>query len=271
MPELSLLYLAGYALTGILAGVLAGLLGVGGGVIIVPVLTYLFELQGLPEGATVHLALGTSLGTIVFTSLSSARAHHRRGMVDLDLVRRITPGILLGTFLGGFFAAHLSTAALKLVFAIFLLFVAAQLLLDAKPRPTRVLPGTFGTSVAGSIIGVISGLVGIGGGSLSVPFMLWSNVEMRRAVGTSAAIGFPIAVAGALSYLLNGIRQSTGVPYAVGYLHIPALLGVALMSVLTAPFGARIATVIRPGRLKRGFALFLLAISVKMLWTAIVR
>lgn len=269
MPELPLLYLASYAATGILAGVLAGLLGVGGGVIIVPVLTYLFEAQGLPPSATVHLALGTSLGTIVFTSLSSARAHHQRGTVDFAVVKRITPGILVGTFLGGFLAAHLGTAVLKLVFALFLLFVAAQLLLDAKPRPARALPGSFGTSVAGTTIGMVSGLVGIGGGSLSIPFMLWCNVEMRRAVGTSAAIGFPIAAAGALSYLLNGLHRSTGVPFAVGYLHLPALISIAIASMLTAPFGARIAAVTQPRRLKRGFACLLLVMSVKMLWTSL--
>lgn len=261
------LYLLAYVLTGALAGILAGLLGVGGGVIIVPILSYLFERQGFPT--TVHLALGTSLGTIAFTSLSSSRAHYRRGAVDLDIVKRITPGILIGTFLGGLLASHMATVTLKFVFSIFLLLVAAQLLSDARPRATRSMPQVLGMSGAGMLIGTVSGLVGIGGGSLSVPFMLWCNVEVRRAVGTSAAIGFPIAVAGAFSYLIHGLGVRTGVPHAVGYLHLPALAGVAVASVLTAPVGARIAAVTKPARLKRGFACLLFATSLKMLWTAI--
>src|SRR5512147_1230964 len=188
MSNAFFVYIALYALTGTITGILAGLLGVGGGLIIVPALSYLFDLQGFPSQATLHLALGTSLGTIVLTSVSSARAHHRRGGVDWRLVWRITPGILGGTFLGGLLAARLATAALKLVFALFLLAVAAQMISGKKPRPTRALPGMAGLTTVGAAIGAISGLVGIGGGSMSVPFMLWCNVELRRAVGTSAAI-----------------------------------------------------------------------------------
>lgn len=270
MPiDISWLYLATYALTGMIAGVLAGLLGVGGGVIIVPILTYVFERQGIASYATVHLALGTSLGTIVFTSLSSSRAHWRRGSVDFGIVRRITPGILVGTFLGGVLASHMATSSLKMIFAIFLALVAAQLLSNVRPKPTRTPPGLLGSSVAGLLIGNVSGLVGIGGGSLSVPFMIWCNVDVRRAVGTSAAIGFPIALAGALSYLLNGLGVETGVSSALGYVHLPALIGVAATSMLTAPLGARIATVIPPERLKRAFACLLFVVSIKMLWSAL--
>lgn len=270
MPiDISWIHLATYAFTGLLAGVLAGLLGVGGGVIIVPILSYVFERQGLASHATVHLALGTSLGTIAFTSLSSSRAHFKRGAVDFGIVRRITPGILVGTFLGGFFASHMATSSLKLIFATFLALVAVQLLSNARPRATRSVPNLSGSSVAGLLIGVVSGLVGIGGGSLSVPFMLWCNVDVRRAVGTSAAIGFPIAVAGALSYLINGLGVETGVRYALGYIHLPALAGVAAASILTAPLGARIATRIQPQRLKGAFACMLFVMSVRMLWTVL--
>jgi uncharacterized membrane protein YfcA len=266
MHSAYLLYIALYGLTGIVTGVLAGLLGVGGGLIIVPALSYLFELQGLPAQATIHLALGTSLGTIVFTSISSARAHHLRGSVDWGIVLQITPGILLGTFLGGLLAAKMVTASLKAVFAVFLLAVAVQMISGAKPRPTRGLPRTLGSTAAGLVIGAVSGLVGIGGGSMSVPFMVWCNVEMRRAVGTSAAIGFPIAVSGAVSYTYSGLRASTGVALAFGYLHLPALASVALCSMLTAPLGAHLASTIEPARIKRVFACLLLVMSAKMLW-----
>lgn len=267
----NLIYFALYGLTGAVTGVVAGLLGVGGGLIVVPVLSSLFELQHLPTEATLHMALGTSLGTIIFTSLSSTRAHHRRGTVDWSIVKRITPGILLGSFLGGWFAARMGTSVLKAVFAVFLLVVAFQMISGKKPRPTRVLPRTIGTTSAGALIGVISGLVGIGGGSMSVPFLVWCNVEVRRAVGSSAAIGFPIAVAGVLSYMLNGLGVSTGVPHTFGYVHLPALAGVALASTLTAPIGARLASTLEPARIKRGFAGLLIVVSVKMLWSVLAR
>ncbi len=264
--DAALLYFASYVLIGIVAGTLAGLLGVGGGLIIVPALGYLFEVQRFAPEATLHLALGTSLGTIVFTSISSAGAHHRRGTVDWGILRRITPGILLGTFAGGAFAARMVTSTLKAVFAVFLLLVAAQMLSGARPRPTRSFPKAVGSTGMGLLIGGISGLVGIGGGSMSVPFMIWCNVEVRRAVGTSAAIGFPIAVSGALSYGLNGLRVSTGVAHTLGYLHLPALAGVALASVLTAPLGARLASAMDPAKIKRSFACLLIVMSAKMLW-----
>jgi uncharacterized membrane protein YfcA len=265
----TLLFYLSYLGLGVVAGTLAGLLGVGGGLVIVPTLAYLFEAQGIAPEATLHLALGTSLGTIAFTSLSSTRAHHQHGNVNWGLVARITPGILVGTYLGGTFAAHLGTSTLKTVFAVFLLTVALQMLSGIKPRPTRTVPNLFGSTVAGTLIGGVSGVVGIGGGSMSVPFMLWCNVETRRAVGTSAAIGFPIAVSGAISYGLNGRGASTDVAHTLGYLHVPALIGIALLSVLTAPLGARLATNMDPAKLKRGFAFMLFVIGAKMLWAVL--
>jgi uncharacterized membrane protein YfcA len=262
----TLLFFGLYAATGAIAGLLAGLLGVGGGLIIVPLLTAIFEAQGLHSAAIIHLALGTSLASIVFTSLSSTRAHHSRKAVDFGLVKRLTPGILVGTFLGGVLAATLSTAWLKGVFAVFLFTVAVQMFSGARPHPTRTLPGTLGLTAVGLAIGGVSGLVGIGGGSLSVPFMVFCNVEMRRTIGTSAAIGFPIAIAGACSYVINGLVASTGVPYTLGYLHLPALAGVALLSVLTAPLGARLTATLPPARIKRGFACLLAVMAIKMLW-----
>ncbi|HEY5997903.1 MAG TPA: sulfite exporter TauE/SafE family protein [bacterium] len=255
----------GYLAIGAAAGVLAGLLGVGGGLIIVPLLAASFARQGLPADSLMHLALGTSLASIVFTSISSFRAHHRRGAVDWGIVRRITPGILAGTFGGSWVAARLSTRPLTWVFTVFLFSVSIQMFLDRKPRPTREIPCAAGTSAVGALIGVISSLVGIGGGSLSVPFMAWCNVPVHRAIGTSAAIGFPIAVAGAAGYVLNGLRAQGLPPHTLGFVHLPALAGVVAASVATAPLGARLAHSLPVPRLKRAFAALLLVMGVKML------
>ncbi len=267
MDHISLVYFALYACTGVVAGTLAGLLGVGGGIIIVPALTYLFEAQGFPPQGSIQLALGTSLATIIFTSLSSARAHHQRGAVDWALVRRIAPGILVGTYLGGFVASRLDSSILKAVFTVFLLAVAFQMLFGVRPRPTRTLPGAIGTTSVGLAIGGVSSWVGIGGGSMTVPFMLWCNVDPRRAVGTSAAIGFPIALAGALTYVVSGFGVATPLPHSIGYIHLPSLAGVSVLSMIMAPVGARLTSRLDPARVKRWFASFLLFVGVKMLYS----
>lgn len=255
-----------YAGVGAVAGVLAGLLGVGGGLIIVPALTFVFTGQHLPAEHIMHMALGTSLATIIFTSVSSVRAHHSRGAVHWDIVLRITLGIIAGTLAGSWVAAQLSTGFLKGFFAAFLFYVAAQLLLDIKPKASRQMPGLTGTSGMGGVIGVVSALVGIGGGSLSVPFMLWCNVPAREAIGTSAAIGFPIAISGAVGYMVNGL-SAPGLPgHSLGYIYLPALLGVALVSVLTAPLGAKLAHTLPVPTVKKIFALLLLGMGAKMVW-----
>jgi uncharacterized protein len=250
---------------GTAAGLLAGLLGVGGGLIIVPLLLLTFTRQALPASSLMHVALGTSMASIVFTSISSLRAHDRRGAVDWLIVRRITPGIMAGTFLGTWVAARLSTVFLKWFFVVFLYLVAVQMLLDRKPRPTRQIPGIGGTSAVGGAIGGISSLVGIGGGSLSVPFMVWCNVPVHRAIGTSAAIGLPIALAGSAGYIVNGLGAPDLPPLALGYVSLPALAGIVLASVATAPLGARLAHSLPVAKLKRVFALLLLAMGTRLL------
>lgn len=255
-----------YPISGAIAGVIAGLLGVGGGIVIVPILVFLFTAQGIPQDHIMQMALGSSLGSIVFTSISSFRAHHRRGAVHWDIVKRMTPGILIGTFGGSWIAAALSTAFLKGLFACFLYYVAIQMLLNFKPTPTRTLPGAAGMFGVGGFIGVVSSLVGIGGGSLSVPFMSWCNVPLHHAIGTSAAIGFPIAIAGTLGYLVNGMLAD-GLPSGtLGYLYLPALAGVAGFSMLTAPLGARLAHRLPVVALKRVFAGFLMLVATRMVW-----
>lgn len=258
-----------YLACGAFAGVLAGLLGVGGGIVIVPLLAIVLPMQGVPATYVQHLALGTSLASIMFTSIASSRAHAKRGAVRWDIWRSITPGILLGTFLGGLVASGMPTFFLKAFFICFLYFVAVQMLLDIKPKASRELPHMLGMSAAGGGIGLLSSFVGIGGGSLSVPFMTFCNVPMHTAVGTSAAIGFPIAVAGTLGYVIGGWNVP-GLPAGtLGYVHVLALVGLAAASFCTAPLGAKLSHALPVKTLKRGFALFLLVVATRMLWVLV--
>lgn len=258
--------LAVYLCCGAVAGVMAGLLGVGGGIVIVPMLVAIFPSQGVPPQYIQQFALGTSLASIMITSISSARAHNARGAVHWDIFRNITPGILLGTFVGGLVATHMPTLFLKIFFICFLLVVSAQMLSNYRPPASRNMPGFLGTSAVGAGIGMVSSFVGIGGGTLSVPFMSFCNVPLHDAVGTSAAIGFPIAVAGTLSYIVGGWGRPDLPPYTLGFVHLWALLGIAVASYLTAPLGARLSHALPTAKLKRGFAVFLIIVALKMLW-----
>ena len=263
----SLFFIFTYLVIGAFAGIIAGLLGVGGGIVVVPALVWVFAAQGFPQESIMHLALGTSLASIIFTSVSSSVAHHRRGAVDWAVVKSITPGILIGTFGGAFLAAKLSTGFLKGFFVVFLYYVSTQMLLNIKPKAHRQIPGTPGMFGAGFGIGAVSSLVGIGGGTLSVPFMLWCNVAMHTAVGTSAAIGFPIALAGTVGYIVNGLGTPNLPSLTLGYVSLPALVGIAGVSFLTAPYGAKLAHKLPVATLKRCFALFILAMATRMLWS----
>jgi len=260
--EIIIMYMA----VGLIAGILAGLLGVGGGLVIVPMLIFCFVKQNINPDVIMHIALGTSLASIIFTSISSFLSHHKRGAVDWSIVKRITPGILFGTYVGTIVASKLSTGFLKAFFCIFLYSVATQMIVGKKPKASREIPGNAGIFGVGSIIGIASSLVGIGGGSLSVPFMLWCNVAAHRAIGTSAAIGFPIAIAGAFGYIINNLNAVNLPPYSLGYVYLPALIFIVIFSVFTAPMGAKLAHALPVDKLKRIFALFLYAVATKMAW-----
>ncbi len=255
-----------FMFVGLIAGLLAGLLGVGGGLVIVPLLIFCLTKQGVQNEVIMHLALGTSLASIIFTSVSSFMAHHRRGAVDWNIVKHITPGIIIGTFVGTIVASMLSTEFLKIFFCIFLYTVATQMVANRKPKPFRDLPRSVGIAGVGSVIGIASSLVGIGGGSLSVPFMLWCNVAAHRAIGTSAAIGFPIALTGTFGYIVNNLNVTGLPPYSLGYVYLPALLLTVCFSVLTAPLGAKLAHTLPVEKLKRIFAIFLYMVATKMVW-----
>ena len=255
-----------YLALGAFAGFFAGLLGIGGGSVMVPVLVMLFAAQGFPSGEVMHLALGTSMAAIFFTSISSVRAHHAHGAVLWPIVARITPGIVLGTLVGTHIASLVPTKALGLIFTIFICYVSVQMILNVKPKPHRDLPGVVGTSLVGAFIGGISCLVAIGGGVLSVPFMTWCNVRVQNAIATSAAIGFPIALGGALGYIWNGWSVSDLPAGSLGFVYLPAVVGVVASSILTAPIGARKTHQLPVQTLKRVFAAILLLLASKMLW-----
>jgi len=260
-------YLAIYSGVGVIAGVLAGLLGIGGGVVIVPMLVYCFALQGVQPEMIMHLALGTSLASIIFTSISSCIAHHKRGAVDWKLVFRFVPGILIGTFLGTFLASQLSTGFLKGFFALFLFVIAIQIYFNKKPKASRELPAAAGMFGIGSGIGVISALVGIGGGSISTSAMLYCNIATHRAIGTSATIGIAVAIAGTSGYILNNLNGLSLPAYSIGYVYLPALALIVITSVFTAPLGVKMAHSLPVEKLKRLLAIFFFLIASRMTWT----
>jgi uncharacterized membrane protein YfcA len=254
-----------YLLTGAVAGLMAGLLGIGGGLVIVPVLAILFTRHGFSVDAVMHYAVGTSLATIIPTSISSLLAHQRRGSVHWPVVRSMVPGILLGAIASAWLARQMSSAGLGMLFGVFVLLVAVQLLLGVKPAPHRQLPGAVGLGVAGSVIGLLSGLLGIGGATMTVPFLLWNRVDIRLAVGTAATIGLPIAIAGATGFVLTGLNVPAQPGNNSGFVYWPAVAGVVLASVPMAPLGAGLAHYLPRATLQRVFALLLLVIAMKMI------
>jgi uncharacterized membrane protein YfcA len=263
MMEWIVLYLA----LGLVTGFVAGLLGVGGGLIMVPVLTWAFLREGFNPEYNIHLALGTSLATIVFTAIASLRAHHGHGAVDWHVVKRLLPGILIGTLTGALIAVRLSDHGLKLFFTLFLFYAATQMLFGFKPKPSRGLPGGPGMTAAGGVIGVVSSWVGIGGGTLTIPFLTWCNVRMQAAIGTSSAVGLPIALAGALGYGIAG-ETARGLPtFSLGFIYLPAFAAIVAMSWLTAPIGARCTHSWPVARLKRVFAGLLYVLGVRMAYS----
>lgn len=250
---------------GSLSGVLAGMFGIGGGAVMVPVLSMLFDAYALPHQHVVHLALGTSMATIIFTALSSLRAHHARGAVLWEVLGGIVPGVMLGTFLGTRLAAMVSSRALATFFGCFLIVVAAQMALNLRPKASRELPGRMGLVLGGSLIGGLSSLVAVGGGTMTVPWLTWCNVPVHKAIGTSAALGLPIAFFGTLGYLWNGYHAA-GLPWgSTGYVHLPTLGCLVIASMITAPLGATLVHRLPVPVLKRFFALLLLALAARML------
>ena len=255
----------GYAVIGAAVGFFAGLLGIGGGAIMVPLLVMLFEAQGLPKAHILHLAVGTGMASVLFTSLSSMRAHAARGVVRWDLALALTPGILVGGLLGSALTAWISTKVFATLFTGVVFFAATNILIDRKPKPARALPGAIGSMLVGLAISFVSSLAALGGAFLTIPFALYCNVPMLQAIGTAAIVGFPIALAGSIGFIATGWAQSGLPPHSIGYVYLPATLGITLASVLTAPLGAAAAHRLPTKRLKQIFSLLLYGLAAKML------
>ncbi|MFZ9406255.1 MAG: sulfite exporter TauE/SafE family protein [Burkholderiaceae bacterium] len=252
---------------GAFAGFAAGLLGIGGGMLMVPFMTMLLSAQGFAAEQVIKVAIATSLTTIAFTSISSVRAHHRRGAVRWDAARALAPGILLGSLVAAQFAGALPGRLLALFFGLFLGFSALKMLGGKPPQAEGSLPSSAGMFGMGSVIGALSAVLGAGGGFLTVPFLVKRSVPMQQAVATSAACGFPIALAGAAGYVVSG--WNADLPSAtLGYIYLPALAAISIASVFTAPLGARVAHALPTQTLKRVFAALLLALALYMLFKA---
>lgn len=263
------LFIAELLLMGSITGYLAGLLGIGGGMIQVPFLAMLLAQRGMDNAMALKSAIATAMATIVFTSIASVRAHHARGAVRWEIVRAMTPGILVGGLVAGAgLFALLKGPLLGLVFALFVGYSATQMLLDRKPKASRPLPGAAAQASVGAGIGALSSLVGAGGAFMSVPFMTWCNVPIHHAVGTAAALGFPIALASTAGYLIGGWSLPASLPGSFGYLYLPALAIVAVASVVMAPLGARTAHAMDTRAFKRLFALLLYGVAIHMGWRA---
>lgn len=254
-----------YLAIGAAVGAFAGMLGIGGSMLTIPLLAIVLEAQGMPREHVVHVAVGTAMATIVFTSLSSMWSHARRGGVRWEIVRRMTPGILLGGVLGATAAGLISARMLALYFTAFVFLMALNLALDLRPKPARRVPGPFLMFSAGLGIGALSALTAIGGAVMTVPFMLYSNVSMIQAIGTAAAIGLPIAIGGTIGYLASGWSASGLAQGTIGYVYLPALVGIAVAGMLTAPIGAVLAHRLPAKTLRLVFALFLFVLAARML------
>lgn len=268
MPDTVLLFQL--IMLGCFSGFMAGLLGVGGGTLIVPFILWALTKQGMAGQDAFKIAIATSMACIVFTSISSLRAHHKRGMVRWDIVRTIAPGVILGGLLtGAGFFVLIKGQWLGFIFSAFIAFSATQMLLDRKPKPTRELPSAYGRTMVGVGIGIASGLVGAGGAFLASPFLIWCNITMHATVATTAALGFPIALANTLGYVISGWGRSTEIAGVWGYLYLPGILCISVASILFAPLGAKVAHQLTTRQLKRCFAIVLYVLCAYVFWRAV--
>ena len=254
-----------YLAVGAFAGFFAGMLGIGGGAIMVPLLVMLFEAQDLPGTHILHLAVGTAMATILFTSVSSVRAHALRGAIRWDIAAKITPGILAGGLVGSGVASFIPTALFAALFTAVIYLAATNMLLDTKPKASRQPPGLLGMFIAGFLVSSASAFAAVGGAFMTVPFMLWCNVPMLPAIGTAAVIGFPIALSGTAGFILAGLRETGLPPHSVGFVFLPALGGIVVSSMLLAPLGAAAAHRLPTVWLRRIFAVLFYVIATRML------
>lgn len=262
---LELEWILSFLLLGAIVGFIAGLLGVGGGGILVPILTSIFLLQGVPVDKVMHLALGTSMACIIITSISSLRAHHKKEAIIWNIVKTMSYGIIIGTFLSTFVASYLNSLYLAIFFTAFMAFMAIKMLKSQKTKKLKSNDNKGNVIVFSTGIGAISALVSIGGGSLTVPYLVSRNLDIKKAIGTSAAIGLPISLAGTLGYLINGWSEVAITNYTIGFVYLPAFFLISLSSFFTAPYGVKTSHYLPVSVLKKLFAVLLIIMSLKML------
>lgn len=256
-------------LAGSAAGFLAGLLGVGGGTIIVPIVLWLLHKQGVISNYTQHIALGTSFAIMIFTTISSALAQHRKKSINWHIVKYLSPAMIMGSLIGSGLAKYLPTTFLKIFFIIFLYLIAVQMLLKFKPKPTHELPKPIGLFTTGNTIGLLSSWVGIGGGSLSVPFMTYCNVPIHIATGTSAALAWTMSLSGFIGYLYTGWNV-VGLPeHTLGFIYLPAVAVLAICTMVIAPLGVKVSHQLPPDKLKMTMGILLFLIATQMVWKMI--
>lgn len=253
-----------FLLLGIFVGFMAGLFGIGGGGIMVPVLQAIFLFQGVPVESVMHLALGTSMASIIVTSTSSMHAHHLKNGVIWKVVKSMVPGVIAGAFITTLFISYISSYYLALFFSLFMACISIKMFLSTKPKSIRKMAGTPGLLTAGGAIGVISALVSIGGGSLTVPYLTWQNIDIKKSIGTSAAIGVPISIAGTLGYIYSGWGSQSGIAYTFGFVYMPAVVLISAASFFTVPYGVSLAHKLNVTTLKKAFSVLLIILSIKM-------
>lgn len=254
-----------YLITGAITGLFAGLLGIGGGLILVPVLTTVFAYY-VPSEHLVHIAIGTSLATILVTAIASVRAHHKHEAVRWDLFKQFTPGIVVGGLFGGWVSQYFEASLLAKIFAVLELVIALKMLSNFQPRADRNLPGLVGQTSAATVIGSLSALLGVGGGALNTPYLLWHNVSMKYAIATSAALSLPVAISGTIGFIWAGMQVTHLPPYTTGYIYWPAFFGIVITSFFTAPIGAKLTHRLPVAKLKKIFGILLIALAIKMFW-----
>ena len=254
-----------YFLLGTFSGVLAGLFGIGGGIIIIPTFFYIFSFLEFPEEILSHMVLGSSLGVIVFSSISSTFSHHAKGAVNWSLIKVVAPSIIIGSFLGGLTAGFLESSTLQGLVALFLVVASIQLIFEFPPPPQNPQTTLLGPVVAGGGIGWLSGVFGIGGGIFSVPYFYHRGLKMMNAIGTSAACGIPIALAGSISYTIIGFNSNFIPDNSIGYVYLPATIIVGLMSSITAKYGVNIAHRMKQKKLRIAFAFLVMIMALNLL------
>lgn len=255
-------------LTGLLSGFMAGLLGVGGGIIIVPIMAFLLDYSGIHTTTPMHMAVGSSLAVIIPTSLISARSHFRLGNIDASVLYRLGPFVFLGAFGGAVLASAIDNQALKVIFGTLAVLIGVSFLIKIVVIRDG-LPNLFGRVITGGLIGLISSLVGIGGGSLTVPTLLSCGWDMRKAVGTSALMGLVIAIPGMISFILVGFGAAGDLPLATGYVWWPAVVIISIGAYVTAPMGAKLSSRVDKILLRRIFACFLILVGSRLIYTGL--